>query len=103
MQQFKVHKGVPIPEVVRQPPSDRATKYPIDTMAVGDMFCIPERKIPSVSAQMSNMTKDKPIRVECRRIHTKPVQKRDGEPPVWVLADADEDGAVEGVGVWRTK
>lgn len=91
---FEVQKGVPIPEVDRTPKGVRR-KYPIEGMAEGDMFFVPDRSAKSVSAYISRIAKSVTGTFSAR--HCWMVQNDNK----WTLAKATDAGAVEGTGVWR--
>lgn len=96
---FDVQRGVPLPSINRSPKSGRR-KYPVDTMAVGDMFFLPGRSAKSVSAYISRITKDRAERFSAR--HVWMWEALDGS---WQLVEPGSEGltpgAVEGTGVWR--
>lgn len=89
-----VQKGVPLPEINRAPKETRR-KYPIEGMAVGDMFFVEGRSSKSVSAYISRITKGKPGKFSAR--HCWMTRKATG----WELAADGAAGAIEGTGVWR--
>lgn len=97
---FSVQKGVPMPEINRAPKGVRR-KYPIDTMAVGEMFFVPNRSCKSVSAYISRISKDIPGKFSARHCFMYEA------PEGWRLVEpgdrAAESRAVEGTGVWRTE
>lgn len=91
---LSVQKGVPMPEIDRSPKGARR-KYPVDTMAVGDMFFVQNRTSKSVSAYISRITKNLPGKFTARHCWMR------FEAGKWVTAEANSPGAVEGAGVWR--
>lgn len=95
---LKVQSGVPLPEINRAPTNPRR-KYPVEGMAKGDMFFVPERETKSVSAYISRITKNLPGKFSARHCWMRPgLEHEDAE---WVLCTPDADGAKEGTGVWR--
>lgn len=95
---FSVQKGVPIPDINRAPKGTRR-KYPIEGMAVGDMFFVPGRSCKSVSAYISRISKGVPGRFSARHCWMRPGKKH--EESEWMLCTPDVKDAVEGTGVWR--
>lgn len=98
---LNVQTGVPMPEIDRRP--KRASKYPVGTMAVGDMFFVAGRSCKSLSAYISRITKPFPERKfsarHCWMVRT----GMRGDEVIWTLAKEGDDGAEEGTGVWRTE
>lgn len=96
---FSVQKGVPLPEINRLPRGARS-KYPIDTLEVGDMFFVPGRSVKSVSAYISRISKGKAAKFNAR--HCFMWLAPDNE---WQMIEPGEEtqvaGATEGAGVWR--
>ena len=93
---LSVQKGVPLPEINRA--SKGLRKYPIDTMAVGEMFFVPGRSSKSVSSYISRISKGVPGRFSARYCWMRPGLEH--ENCEWVLVSPDEEGAVEGTGVY---
>ncbi len=97
---LNVQKGVPLPEINRAPKGVRR-KYPIDTMAVGDMVFVEGRSSKSVSAYISRISKNVDAKFSARHCWMR--RGLDHEGAEWVLATPDTEGAAEGTGVWRTE
>jgi hypothetical protein len=95
---FKVQSGVPLPEISRAPKTTRR-KFPVHGMRPGDMFFVPGKTSKSVSAYISRITKDLPGTYSAR--HCWMFQPQFSKGRDWVLCDPDDEGATEGVGVWR--
>lgn len=94
---FNVQKGVPLPEINRAPKGQRR-KYPIETMAVGDMFFVPHRDTKSVSAYISRISKGVPGKFSARHCW----MRKDARGH-WHPCDPGGPPATEGTGVWRTE
>ena len=93
---FKVQNGVRLPEISRAPKTPRR-KFPVQDMAPGQMFFVPGKSSKSVSAYVSRITKHLPGKYTARHVW---MVRLDSS---WALAEKDELGAIEGVGVWRTE
>lgn len=92
-----VQKGVPIPEIDRTSKKGRR-KYPIETMAVGEMVFVEGSNSKSLAAYISRTTKDLTGKFSTRHCWMK--QKADGS---WEMSAEGAEGAKEGTGVWRTE
>lgn len=93
---FKVQTNVERRKVSRAAKNPRR-KYPLDTMAVGGMFFVPNRNCKSVSAYISRTTKDLPGKWSTQRAWMWE-DKRNGD---WRDCEPSAVGAVEGTQVWR--
>ena len=78
-------------------PKGRDRSYPIDRMAVGDFFFLPERKRGNLSSYFSHQGKKLGRKFATRTLH----MRRENE--AWVEAHPTEPDAVQGLGVWRTE
>ena len=85
--------NVPRPKVIRPEAEDR--KYPLATMEVGAMVFVEGVSAVSLGAHVSRRGK-----ALGRKFRTQQVYMR-WNRGTWQLCDADERGAVRGVGVWR--
>lgn len=94
---FPVQKNIPMPGVDRSPRGVER-KYKLHDMAVGDMFFVPGRTSKSVSAYIVRISKDMSAKFSVRHCWMKQIGETE-----WVLVDPAVEGAVEGVGVWRTE
>jgi hypothetical protein len=92
---YETQKGIPVPKCVRRRKT-ACRKYPLDTMDVEDMFFIPNREKNTFASHASSTGKAL-SRVFATRLiwATKPTGK-------WVPCHPDCEGAVRGIGVWRT-
>ena len=70
-------------------------KYNFENMEVNQMFFVPNKTKYTLSTHTSSMGKRLKRRFVTRLITMK--ETAEG----WVLSNADDDGAVPGVGVWR--
>lgn len=98
---FKVQDNVPLPEISRAPKAPRR-KFPVEGMTPGQMFFVPGKSSKSVSAYISRITKDLPGKYTARHCWMIPTGVVGGQR-TWELAQGGDDGAEEGVGVWRTE
>lgn len=94
VRQYPVCKKVPLARTVRDGEARR--KYPLTTMAVGDMFFVPNLTKNTLVSHVSTVAK-----VLGRRFATRLTYMR-VEAQQWVVVDSKEVGAIQGVGVWRT-
>ncbi len=92
----EVQSGVPIPKAMRSSTGKRR-KYPFEDMEVGDMFFVPDKKKNTLATHASTTGKALGRKFSTRLTFMK--QTDDG----WVSCDPDDEDAVRGVGVWRTK
>lgn len=94
---FEVQQGVPLPKIDHRP-KNPARKHPLATMAVGDMYCVPDRTPKKVSAYIARISKGLPGKFTARHTWMRP--GGEGEPE-WVVCDETHTEAREGTGVWR--
>ena len=90
---YKIQKAVTKPRIARKGPPE---KYPFSTMAVGDMFFVPDRKKNTVAPHAS-----KKGRALGRKFSTRMLWMHQTKSGVWVTSSANTPKAVYGVGVWR--
>ena len=84
---------MPRPKIIRPEAEER--KYPLATMAVDEMFFV-EGMVPAVlAAHVSRRGRALGRKFKTQQVYMK--MKRG----TWQLCQADEAGAVLGVGVWR--
>lgn len=95
-----VQKGVPMP-AIKRPGATRRRKYPIDTMAVGDMFFEPGRSSRGLSAYICRIAKGLTAKFSTRSCWMRKV--RVGDVWKWKECAPGDKGAVQGAGVWRTE
>lgn len=88
---IETQKGVPIPPIKRA----RRPKYPFETMEVGAMFFVPGKPRGRLVTYVSTMAKKLGRKFTTRHLHMRETVEG------FVVAEAGERGAVEGVGVWR--
>ncbi len=72
-------------------------KYPFESMEVGEMFFVPYRKQNTLAAHCSAVSKALNRRFQTRLIYMVDVNG------TWMPTKKDTEGAVVGVGVWRTR
>jgi len=92
----EVQKDVPIPKTIRTAPPARR-KYPFDKMEVGDMFFVPDKTKNTLATHASTTGKKLGRKFVTRLVFMK--EGLDG----WTPCEQDEEGAVQGVGVWRVE
>jgi len=93
---FEVKKDIPIPENVGAKGSSRS-RYPFQSMDVGDMFFIPNQTKNTFSAQTWKYGRRHGVKFATRMLHMK--ESLDG----WETCEPTTKGAVQGIGVWRVK
>lgn len=91
-----VQKNIPVPKVNKANPPIRK-KYPFETMEIGDMFFVPGKSRNTLTTHTSTMGKALGKKFATRLTHM--VETLEG----WQQAAPGDDGAVQGVGVWRVK
>lgn len=91
----EVQKNVPVPKVIKASASVRR-KYPFEDMDVGDMFFVPGKSKNTLTTHASTVGKNLNRKFITRLTHM--IETADG----WKRAAADEPGAIQGIGVWRT-
>jgi hypothetical protein len=93
---LQLQSNVPLPDgsKARGP----RKKYPVERMAIGDFFFVPNKRYGSIRTYFSTLGTQHGIKLKSEQIHAK--RNEDG---AWVQVPADTTGAVMGVGVWRTE
>lgn len=94
---LRVNKNVPLPKAIRPSSPDRR-KYPFEEMEVGDFFFIPGKSNKNLPTYASTAG----ARLG-RKFTTRACWMKGSEERGWTLAEPETKGAVQGVGVWRTK
>lgn len=92
---YTVQKHVPIPKPQRRVPGNR--KYPLDVMAIGEMFFVPHKATNSISPHIAASGSLLGRKFITRLTYM--TQTKRG----WKPATAETPGAVQGIGVWRTE
>lgn len=92
----EIQKNVPVPKTIRPNKAPRR-KYPFDTMEVGDMFFEPNRKTNTLITYVSVVGK------RLGRTFTTRLCYMVDTPDGWEMCEKDDEGAVLGIGVWRTE
>lgn len=93
---YTVQKHVPIPKPQRRTPGSRR-KYPLDTMAIGEMFFVPHKVTNSISTHIAASGAALGRKFITRLTYM--TQTKRG----WKAATPETEGAVQGIGVWRTE
>ncbi len=93
---YKAHSGVPLPKPIM--PKTPRRKYPFETMEVGDMFFVPDQPKNTLVTWCSTVGTKLGRKFTTRVTHVIP--DKQGNPQV---VEPDTDGAVQGIGVWRTE
>lgn len=94
---YKVQTGVPLPQIRRAAPATLVRrKYPLESMAIGDMIFIPNKTSRSVSAYISRASKGMEAKFTVR--HAWMARDAAGN---WQPTELNAPPACEGVGVWR--
>ncbi len=92
----EVQKNIPIPRAMR-PSAPARRKYPFETMDVGDMFFVPGKAKNTLATHVSTVGAQLGRKYGTRVLYMR--ETIEG----WKPCEPDEDGAVIGVGVWRTE
>lgn len=92
---YPIQNNVPKPKSVRAVQPSRR-KYPINELEVGSMFFVPNKTRNTLTSHFSNTG-----RKLGRKFDTQLVYMRQTDEG-WTLCEKDDEGAVLGVGVWRT-
>ena len=93
---YEIQKGVPIPKLKRtKPPVFR--KYKFDEMAVGDFFFVPNKEKNTMVTHTATVGKKLGVKFTTRLLHMR--ESLEG----WTECGATDEGAVLGVGVWRSE
>lgn len=93
---LSVNRKTTMPPIVR-PREGVPRVYPWNTMDVGDMFFIPNKDRNTFSPYASEMGAKLGMKFRTRLCWAKDTGKS------WEVCFADDAGAVQGVGVWRTE
>jgi len=92
-------KNVPVPTVAAtRAGGHRARKYPLDTMEVGEMFFVAHRTKNNLTTHVSAVGKKLGRSFATRLVYMRATSTA---PDKWELCGPDDDGAVQGIGVWR--
>jgi len=95
---YEAQTGVPVAGIDYAPGRrTRKRKYPFDTMERGSMFFVPHKDKNSLASYAWTMGQE----LE-RKFSTRMTWMR-LEDEKWVLCVAEDEGAVRGIGVWRTE
>lgn len=92
----EIQKDIPLPKAVRSTAATRRL-YPFEDMAVGEMFFVPNRDKNNLTTHASTVGKKLGRKFATRLVYMTDVS---GE---WETCDKEAKGAVQGIGVWRTK
>lgn len=93
---FNVLDNVPMPKTSRVNGQGKS-KYPYSSLKVGQMFFIPNKPKNTMATSASTAGKQLGRKFSTRLIRMKETVEG------WKPAQPNEDGAVIGVGVWRTE
>jgi hypothetical protein len=94
---IQIMDAVPIPKRTRPPMPKRTSKYPFEKMQVNQMFFIPGKEKNTMHSYFSTVQRKHNIKLTSRLMTMAP---RDGGG--WEPVEPGTEGAVTGVGVWRT-
>lgn len=98
VEMLPVMSDIPLPKRARAGMALRPRKYPFERMMVGQMFFIAGKTRNTLSTYFANVGKRLTMKFSSRMVHM-----RKGDDGVWTLCEASDDGAVRGLGVWRTE
>jgi hypothetical protein len=93
---LSIQSSVPLPKRSRGVLPSKPRKYPFDQMEVGQMFFIPNKTKNTLHTYFSSVGKRMGIKLATRLVHM--YETDEG----WALCEAGDEGAVPGIGVWRT-
>jgi hypothetical protein len=91
-----IQSGVQLPKMTRSAPPARR-RYPFAEMDVGDMFFVPNRTKNTLATHASTVGKRMGRKFVTRMTY---MVEQDG---VWHSAAPEVNGAVLGIGVWRSQ
>jgi hypothetical protein len=94
---FKVQKNVAMPATVRNPATVKRV-YPYHTMDVGDFFFVPNKKKNTLSSHASAAGRKLGRKFNTRLTHAYLDKKEN-----WHICEASREGAVLGIGAWRSE
>jgi hypothetical protein len=93
---LELQDNIPLPPPVRRPRVTRRRKYPFEEMAVGQHFFVEGKSKNTLGTHVTTVGKQLGRKFSTRLCHMKKVKQK------WQLCEADDKGAVQGIGVWRT-
>ena len=93
---YPIVSDVVVPKALRAQ-STRRRKYPFADLEAGQMFFIPDRKTNNMSAHASTVGKELGRKFHTQMTYMRPVKK------AWKSCVPKAEGAVLGIGVWRTQ
>jgi hypothetical protein len=85
--------GISRPSILRPPAQER--KYPLSTMAVGEMLFVTDASREAITSYISHRGKTLGRKFRSQVVHMR--KTRDG----WEACDAAHPKATTGVGIWR--
>lgn len=95
---YDIQNGVPVPSPMRSNrTAPRRRRYPFEQMEVGDFFFVPNRKRNTLGNYVSEVGRELDRKYATRLTYMREVQSQ------WELCEPDDEGAVLGIGVWRTE
>lgn len=98
-EQMTIQNGVPMPKRSKVGGGARARKYPFDLMLVGHMFFIPNKTKNTLHTYFSTVSKRMGIKLASRMVY----MRKDSDDSEWQMCEPTDEGAVLGIGVWRTE
>jgi hypothetical protein len=93
---YKVYSSIELPKARAVMP-DRARKYPFPEMEVGDMFFVPDANRKTLASHANASGRKLGMKFSVRTVFMHAVDTD------WVPAEAGDEHAVTGVGIWRVK
>ena len=95
MSLFEIYRGIPLPKTHRL--TGGVKKYPYADLEIGDMFFVPNKVKNTLSNHASTVGKSLGRKFVTRL--TWMTQTIEG----WLPAEKGAEGAIQGIGVWRTE
>jgi hypothetical protein len=92
---FELQDNIPLPPPVRRPRQARRRKYPFEDMTIGQHFFVEGKTKNTLGTHVTTVGKQLGRKFSTRLCFMRKVRGN------WRLCDPTDEGAVQGVGVWR--
>lgn len=99
---FTLQRNIPVPSTGVSNKSGRARLYPFADMDVNDMFFVPNRKRNNITSHASSIGKKLGRKFATRMVYMREIDDGEGGT-YWEMCRSSDEGAVSGIGVWRTE
>jgi hypothetical protein len=94
---LELQDNIPLPPPVRKPRKARRRKYPFEEMEIGQHFFVEGKTKNTLGTHVTTVGKQLGRTFSTRLCH---MRQEGGQ---WALCEPTDEGAVQGVGVWRTR